>query len=80
MQIRNEIENNLESRDKLYIQNTHKTNKLSLNFNPTIHMEESSKRPEISVRNDKTESCYKRKTVYLTKVEEKLKMMIDENN
>ena len=66
---RNAKDCELEVRDKVYIKNATKENKLSLNFGPTTHTVEKSKGGDIQVRNDETGQLYRRNILHFKKVQ-----------
>lgn len=65
--------------DKVYVKEMEKTNKLTLNFNPTPHVVEKSVGGDTTVRNEETGKSLRRNVVHLKKVEGKWKPVLDTN-
>lgn len=55
--------------DKVYIKEMNRTNKLTLNYNPTPHIVESTKGGDITVRNEETGQMLRRNVLHLKRIE-----------
>nr|XP_049699503.1 uncharacterized protein LOC110376634 [Helicoverpa armigera] len=65
----------LEIGDKVYVKNTNKSNKLSLNFDTTTYTVKSKTGGDVEVQNDETGQQFRRNILHLKKVEGEWKSM-----
>ncbi|XP_063892502.1 uncharacterized protein K02A2.6-like [Helicoverpa armigera] len=66
---RRATDSDLSVGDKVYLKNTNKTNKLSLDFDPTIHTVESVNGNDVQLKNDETGQQTRRNVIHLKKAE-----------
>ncbi|XP_026729556.1 uncharacterized protein K02A2.6-like [Trichoplusia ni] len=66
---RRAVESELNIGEKVYVKSMHKSNKLSLNYEPTSHTVESNKNGDVELRNDNTGQVVRRNILHLKRVE-----------
>ncbi|XP_045452155.1 uncharacterized protein K02A2.6-like [Melitaea cinxia] len=67
--MRNARDTDLNEGDKVYVKEINKTNKLTLNYKPTPHVVENTKKGDITIRNEETGQTLRRNIVHLKRVE-----------
>lgn len=66
---RRAVDSELNIGEKVYVKSMHKSNKLSLNYEPTSHTVESNKNGDVELRNDNTGQVVRRNILHLKRVE-----------
>lgn len=72
-------DSDLNEGDKVYLREINKTNKLTLNYNPTPHVVEKTKDGDVTVRNEETGQILRRNILHLKRVEGQWKAVGEEN-
>ncbi|CAH2105722.1 unnamed protein product [Euphydryas editha] len=62
-------DSDLNEGDKVYVKEINKTNKLTLNYNPTPHVVENTKNGDITIRNEETGQTLRRNILHLKRIE-----------
>lgn len=76
---RRAVDCDLDVGEKVYLKNMTKSNKLSLNYEPTTHTVESNKNGDVEVRNDTTGQVVRRNILHLKRVEGQWKTVETDN-
>lgn len=69
--VRDARDPDLNEGDKVYVKEINRTNKLTLNYNPTPHVVESTKNGDVMIRNEESGQALRRNVVHLKRVEGK---------
>ena len=72
---RNARDSDLNEGDKVYVKEINKTNKLTLNYNPTPYVVESTKNGDTTIRNKETGQTLRRNILHLKRIEGQWKAM-----